>query len=400
MPGERRYSTSLNALRFLAACVIVFAHLGYSPLVGVGAPSAVLHLIEARPMMTSLFFMLSGFLLTEAIYNRPTPFWPFLARRLSRLYPIHVFGFLAMSWVLCVEGTAPVEPSHFLKDAAAWLTLSHGFFPNRAMAYNAPAWAVTSFALGYLVIPSFRKLRNFSTRFLLALLSLLWVFIVAPHLLLLAEFPATFRYAPYDPSTTSLQCTIAIELAHIFPIARLWEILFGATLALLTERAAPGGALVRKLSTDLAVAGLAAVVTVAVVVAWPSNRVFYALTHGLLLPLLALLVVGLWHNRGWVDRLLKHETMQHGGRASILMYFLHYPWFAWVYLGVSRLTGLEPPAVEDSAPLFFTSLILFLLLCVWFQRDYDAFCGHLAAPTLKSDALGSTGSAGLRRQTA
>lgn len=283
MPGERRYSTSLNALRFLAACVIVFAHFGYYPLVEVGAPRAVLHLIDARSIMTSLFFVLSGFLLIEAMHDRPTAYWPFLARRLSRLYPVHVLGFLAMTLVLCVGGAAP-EPSHFLKDAAAWLTLSHGFFPNCAMAYNTPAWAVTSFALGYLVMPFFRKLRNFSTRFLLALLTLLWVFAVAPHLLLLAEFPATFRYAPHDPSTASLQCTNAIVLAHIFPITRLWEILFGATLALLTERAAPGGALVRRLSRDSTVAGLAAAMTVAVVVAWLSNRVFYALTHGLRCP--------------------------------------------------------------------------------------------------------------------
>ena len=399
MPGERRYSSSLNALRFLAAGVIVFAHVGYYPLVEAGAPKAVLHLLEARSMATSLFFVLSGFLLIEVMYHRPTSYWPFLARRLSRLYPIHVFGFLVMVWVVCVGGTAP-EPWRFLKDAAAWLTLSHGFFPGRAMAYNTPAWAVTSFALGYLVMPFFRKLGNLSTGFLLALLTLLWAFILAPHLLLLVEFPATFRYAPYDPSTASLQCTNAIAAMHIFPVTRLWEILFGATLAMLAERASPGGLLVRGLSKDVAAVGLAAVMTVALVVAWPSNKVFYALVNGLLLPLVALLVVGLWHNRGWVDRLLKHETMQQGGRASILMYFLHCPWFAVVCLGVSRLTGLEFPETAFPAPLFFTALIDFVLLCFWFQRDYDAFCAQLAPPAQGRSAPGLTDPTGLRRQTA
>ncbi|MGC9970612.1 MAG: acyltransferase family protein [Bryobacteraceae bacterium] len=399
MPGERRYSSSLNALRFLAACVIVFAHLGYYPLVEAGAPKVLLHLIEARSIITSLFFVLSGFLLIETMRDRPTAYWPFLARRLYRLYPIHVFGFLAMVWVLCVGGTAPA-PSRLLKDAAAWLTLSQGFFPNRAMAYNTPAWAVTSFALGYLVMPFFRKLGDLSTGFLLALLTLLWASVLAPHLLLLAEFPATFRYAPYDPSTASLQCTNAIVHVHIFPVTRLWEILFGATLAMLARRAAPRGLLVRRLSRDSTVAGLAAAMTIAVVVAWPSNRVFYALVNGFLLPLLALLVVGLWHNRGWVERLLKLETLQLGGRASILMYFLHCPWFALVCLGMAKLTGLEFPETAFPAPLFFPALIDFVLLCFWFQRDYDAFCVQLAAPPREGDVPGRRGLARLHRQPA
>jgi len=111
-------------------------------------------------------------------------------------------------------------------------------------------------------------------------------------------------------------------------------------------------------------------------------------------------VVGLWHNRGWVDRLLKHETMQQGGRASILMYFLHCPWFAVVCLGVSRLTGLEFPETAFPAPLFFTALIDFVLLCFWFQRDYDAFCAQLAPPAQGRSAPGLTDPTGLRRQTA
>jgi peptidoglycan/LPS O-acetylase OafA/YrhL len=145
------------------------------------------------------------------------------------------------------------------------------------------------------------------------------------------------------------------------------------------------------------VVGLAAAVSAAAVLAWPYNRVFYALVNGFLLPVLALLVIGLWHNRGRVDRVLKVETLQQGGRASILMYFLHCPWFALIALGMAKLTGLEWPETAFPAPLFFAALIDFVLLCFWFQRDYDAFSRQLAPPTRESGAAGRNG---LRAQTA
>lgn len=373
-----RYSQALNALRFFAAMWIVFAHFGIRPLGTLGMPAAFLDLLQTRSIATSFFFLLSGFLLTQSLYGKKVRIRSFLTRRLTKLYPVHALCFLAMVPTAFI-GLDRIRPEDVAVHSLLWLTMLHGFFPKVQLLYNSPAWAVTSFALGYVAILWTRRWARWGATALLAVMTLLWALDLAPNLWLVTHFRQSFQYSyPGDPTVhIAPALDQATGFIHGFPVLRVIEVMFGSVLALLARRVNPASQSrwwasdSFLLSSFLAAAGLLSFMGGS----FPTR---FLAGHALFLPMLAVLVLGVWFNRGRVERLLSHPALQACGSSSMLIYFGHWP-ICWGIIWLARKWWQGPPDQVVSSPYVFLILLIGSIgPALLLRKPYDKFCGVVA----------------------
>lgn len=152
--GKPRF-VELDALRGLAACVVVLGHYRSVPKIGpVWLDDTLLYspcfiAVCAGPAVV-LFFLLSGFVLSLP-YNRVTPpsYRSFIVKRFFRIYVPYVvalgFAVLGASYFHDIKGnysgwflgqwSRPVDP---------WLVIQHLLFLGQynTMAFNSPIWSL------------------------------------------------------------------------------------------------------------------------------------------------------------------------------------------------------------------------------------------------------------------
>ncbi|GJD57925.1 acyltransferase family protein [Methylobacterium dankookense] len=85
-PRSAGRNLSLDALRGLAALAVVLHHYGFGYEVRVGPHNAAVPLFTAGHFGVELFFILSGFVITETLQRTPT-LGDFIVNRVARLYP-------------------------------------------------------------------------------------------------------------------------------------------------------------------------------------------------------------------------------------------------------------------------------------------------------------------------
>ena len=310
-------------------------------------PPEVARLARWGASTASLFYILSGFILTYAYATRAgglrIPAGEFWRRRLARLYPVALLSHLiALPLVWNVYG--PVE-----RWARAALTATglQAFWPPFSNSFNSPGWSLSFLALGYLLLPwVLRRTAAWSPRRMLAALLVLWAAMLAP-----AAAYALVR--PADPLWGTVLYT--------FPVVRLPEFLFGVVLArLLCARewsrvpswVAPGAA-----------ALLAASLVLTPAVLFPLNHNgLYAPLHGVLLWALAL------GSRGWMPRVLSAGPSRRLGEASLGIYLLHVPLYAWMlWLG----GDVAAWSLGPSAVFYGVYLLLVVVLALGLERVLD-----------------------------
>lgn len=153
--GTRPPLRGLTGLRALAAAHVVLFHtIGDS---GVALPPVGRHVIAHGDMAVSLFFVLSGFVLTYSYADTTLRVirggWrAFLWARLARIYPLYVVGwmfdlprgvelFSRLGWV---KGC--VSASLYLVGLQAW-------HPRTATSWNAPGWSISAEFFFYAAFP-------------------------------------------------------------------------------------------------------------------------------------------------------------------------------------------------------------------------------------------------------
>jgi peptidoglycan/LPS O-acetylase OafA/YrhL len=169
---------AIEGLRGVLAWAVVFSHLVYfSHIYTHGFGALISHL--GRPSVL-IFVIVSGFVITHAIIERPEPYRSYLTRRFMRIFPLFAItsavGYFAcdvqvftlarvpysgtpdFDFVPLVNGIASSNHQNIWLHVLAHLTMLHGaisdgVLPFSAYAFNIPAWSISLEWQFYVIAP-------------------------------------------------------------------------------------------------------------------------------------------------------------------------------------------------------------------------------------------------------
>ncbi|MBZ5653499.1 MAG: acyltransferase [Acidobacteriia bacterium] len=293
---------ALTGIRAFAAWWVVLFHLRSGIVTLIPAARTYLWLVADGDKGVDLFFILSGFVLA---YNyaarfatvRPSAYLKFLCFRLARIYPAHMAALII--WILFAVANLSVkhkavDPRYFgLPTLIANVLLVHGWGIPLRTSWNYPAWSISMEWLAYLHFPCVIAVisRVRSTRLVLASICLLAC--GAPLL-----FDTAYSHYARLLSEFWIGCLLYILYARRRDTNFRWDI--------------------------VALFALPATICLASVVKW------------FVLPVLALTIYSLTHERGITVKVYGSRVARYWGRVSYSLYIVH----AFV---ISALHVLLPP---------------------------------------------------------
>ncbi|KIZ15893.1 acyltransferase family protein [Streptomyces natalensis] len=219
-PPERL--PSLTGLRFVAAFGVYLCHAVFLGLRGrAWIPTELL-----GPLAVSLFFILSGFVLTR--FARPgdtaRAFW---RRRVVKIYPNHLTALVLFMIYFLVIGMA-VQPSGSVLSLVPGILLVHTWLPNYTLigSGNIVSWSLACEVFFYLLFPLLLTLvRKIPPRRLAAaavcMAAAVWTVPVVSYALHGAPLPGFPWPVPRDQ----------LWFAYFLPLCRLPEFVLGIILA-------------------------------------------------------------------------------------------------------------------------------------------------------------------------
>jgi peptidoglycan/LPS O-acetylase OafA/YrhL len=323
---------ALTSIRFLAALTVVLSH--YSELGLMSVPGAFFSFVDGGRPAVSLFFVLSGFILTYtyrdslATGGRKS----FYAARFARIYPVVLFGLMLtvpVTAVLLFTGnTALLLDWYALKNSVyvslalsfvVQLLLLNAWFPFAAInqPWNGPSDSVSCEAFFYALFPLL--LRRFVTMRPAMLCLTFFGFWLGQGLLI------TFIEHALPASRSGF-------LVVGLPLARISEFVLGmcAAIAYQSMRARTTSLHVRAmLLVTLSLAAIAGL-------AWwhPLSPAYF-----LEAPFFAALILGLAMLERPVTGLLNQRWLVRLGEASYSLYLIHVPVAYLAYLAGFRLAN-------------------------------------------------------------
>ncbi|WP_422932112.1 acyltransferase family protein [Singulisphaera sp. PoT] len=346
---------SLAGVRIIAALHIYFFHLKQAndagvltfPLLGsLGAPAA--NLLGRGYVSTGFFFQLSGFLLAYAyldasgrLKTTPREFWK---GRLLRLYPLYAISLLLLIPAPALLPFTAKHPSALetLAGMATSLTLTQAWFPSLALWWNAPAWALSAFAAFYVATPLFAQVTSGLDRrglvvVLMLLVALSWL---PAGLYLLID--------PYGDARSVTSITLGgpwLNALRFDPLTWLPQFLSGLVLGrLFTLRADTGEAPTRPTGRLAPSLGDAVALAIVGYLSLAPSVSYVALRHGLLAPMLLVVIADLASGRGLLARILARPAFGRLSEASFSLFALQMPagvWFCIAFLSSSRGTTAQ-----------------------------------------------------------
>ncbi len=323
---------ALTGLRFAAALGILLFHYG-GPLVA-GGPASLERVRQGGYVWVGLFYLLSGFVLARAY---PAPMGPdarrtFWIARLARLYPAYLLAFV-LSAPFALErwaGHGPAAAGKALVVGLAALLLVQAWFPPVARLWNTPGWSTSVVLAFYAAFPFVAaRLSRLSRRGLLAALAGAWALSLALPLAWLALRPD----GPVADFTWNEP--LWLEALKFHPLARAGEFVAGVALGILERRG--------QLRAPPLAAGAAALAAIALLAL--GGPPYVLLHNGALVPLFALILLGLARADGAVARALGSRWVRPLGDASFALYALQEPLWLWS----RRLLAPDPTAPPSAA---------------------------------------------------
>lgn len=326
---NRPHLAPLTSLRFFAAALVVFEHyFGF----------------RYGHAGVSFFYVLSGFILAYNYGGKvstPSKLWEFFAKRIARLYPIHLltlFAALPVALLIDFRDDLMLAPSAFVAN----VLLLQSFVPVKLVyfGFNSVSWSISDEAFFYAVFPLaglvLCKMRRPAIWLGLGLfwLGLAWLALSWRQLGLPAGYEHWFFY--------------------INPLVRLSEFVAGMAVGLGFGAARPrAGQAIRE------VAALAAAL-LAVLVAYQLPERAVSLTYSLLfvLPSLAVVVV-FARGSGPISRLLSAPLMVLLGEASFALYMTHQLFLRYLLLIFGESLPLKLIALLLATPVAVLTFMLF-----------------------------------------
>ncbi len=335
-PAPTGHLDALTGIRGIAAWLVVFYHLRLS-LTGL-LPAPVIGVLAKGYLAVDMFFMLSGFVIWYNYAGRIRDGGghasaDFLWRRFARVWPLHgaiLAAFMVFALLLAMTGRDTADypwqelPLHVL------LLQNWGFTP--ALAWNHPAWSISTEMAAYLAFPALVPLLARAETSRLSLLLLAGGLIAAQ----------TALYAANGHST------LGADISGLGLWRCLAEFTLGCVMCMLW-----------RLTREVRAAGLicaACLLLVGMLALWfplPETAVVPA---SLFAGLLALA-----HDRGPLARLLGRKLPRYLGEISYSTYLAHFGLFivfklAFVddtlQLGWASLAGFVALLLAVSAALY------------------------------------------------
>jgi peptidoglycan/LPS O-acetylase OafA/YrhL len=315
--SPKRELHALTGLRFFAAFSVVIYHFG-APLVQ-GWPKPFANLASGGCVAVSLFFLLSGFVLSYSYLGREgklrgsqRSFW---VARLARIYPAYLLGFLLAAptnflWTAKVNA-AKVAAVKLAVGGSLVLAMLQAWTPWTAWYWNFPAWSISVEAFFYLSFP-------FLARRLSRLTGVGCLNLMLGSYLLALIAPAIFYFSRHvtGPPDLGDHLQMAIEFN---PLLRLPEFVLGMLLGrlyVIGYRWTPG------MSRTLSYLSTAAIL---LTLTFSSSIPHPLLANGLLAPLFAVLIYALAGGAGFLAKLLSLRPLILLGEASYGIYILQIP---------------------------------------------------------------------------
>ncbi len=329
---RRPILNALTGLRLFLALNIMNYHFGLEQFKN--APAFLKNIAEAGHVGVNLFFVMTGFILSyvylDAKSAKPLNARRFWIARFSRLYPVYVLGLLL--WL-------PFLPQKIQDEKLTGFTifgvllsvpsLTQAWFPGAACQWNCPGWSASTDAFFYLVFPLVAAFLYPRIQFdrpwkIVAWVGGLWLAsLVPPALYLFAEASGEF-VGGYHFWLAALKYN---------PLGRTPEFLIGVVLGKYFLRLLADG----PVSPRWGLAGTVSAGLVLTLLAFSPNLPYPLLHNGLLLPLFAVIVLGLASNHGPLTRLLSFSSLVRLGEASYCLYILHNPIWELLYRGLTAI---------------------------------------------------------------
>jgi peptidoglycan/LPS O-acetylase OafA/YrhL len=308
-PARRSRLDALTGMRALAALNIVFFHFSDPKIFGPFAP-----VVDNGYVSVSFFLLLSGFVLA---YNyreradrglmRARTFW---MARFSRIYPVFLFS-LVMSFLVLGQEWRIRPHGEFAWGIGLTFLLAQGWSPTLCTFWNAPAWTLTTDVFFYALFPWLVTLRRPKTRnrIVWTMLGCWCLSFILPALYMILNPDG-------DPHLDRYSNGWWLRAVKFGPLQHLPSFLFGMALAglndLIPERS--------HLRTKLGVAGFTALY---ILMCFGSHMPYLFMHDGLLMPLYAMIVLGL-AGRNFLTRLFSIYPLIVIGEASYCLYILHF----------------------------------------------------------------------------
>ena len=311
-PSRPHAIHALTGIRFFAAFAVLLFHYGATFLEHSGVPGPIAQFLHNGYLGVSLFFVLSGFILTYAHSNDKIDgrfIADFYVARLSRIYPVYLLALL-VALPLRWDSLSALDAAKVLAMVQSWT------LPQSSAGYTwvMQAWTLSVELFFYLLFPAiFYLVRKCGPKTLVALAAALSVLIVALGL------------SSVVPSSTSSQ--LFGDGAIPIPVLRTAEFLYGIVLCRI-HFLMPG---VRKyMANGLVGIGLTAAIIVCLMFARDVH------TKAVVTVLVGLLILNLSGEHGPVSAFLSGRIVVLLGGASYAVYLLQGPIRAWCELLVKH----------------------------------------------------------------
>lgn len=359
MDKGKRVLPALTGMRFLLGFWVVAYHQAHT-IDGVFSFVAVRSLLHTGYTAVSVFFILSGFVLTynydlEKLNTKAT-IRKFAVARFSRIYPAYFAGIallIPLAIYRLIVGM-PIDSTGGLESLLLNLTLLQAWIPEAALTWNYPGWSLSNEAFFYALLPfigAFFYRLGAKDRRVIAGSSIpvarFTVFAATLWLLAMALPLVTVLLPVYGfgdaPATVSDFGASGVwpQVVRYDPLLRLPEFCMGILLARL-YRAIPEKHWLWNRGAWLYLPGIG----IALAVLMNGERIPYPLIHnGLLAPVYAMAILGLALGGGPLARWLSMPAMIFLGNASYSMYILHAPLYTWLKLLFTRLFELPAEGV-------------------------------------------------------
>ena len=361
--SRRPRLSALAGLRFVAALHIVVHHLADAFARRAVLPAWVTNLVVNGYTSTSLFFILSGFVLAYAYTAREGGFRgarrDFWVGRFARLYPLSLLGHVLVVPLVAYTAAEGVLRAVFV------LTATQAWVPWAAFSYNYVAWSVSVLAFFYLAFPyAVAALTTWSSREVAAGAVVMWIAgLIVPALLMVNGH-----------SRSRGEFWTAVH--HAFPVVRLPEFLFGVFVGTLFLRHGRDHSRYGGVLTAAGAVLLIAILTRDVPALHPL------LHNGLLAPLHGVLLYGVAAGAGALGPVLSSRPMKVLADASLPLFVLHVPMQLWIRKGFLLLGMAEtmPMLVLSFTVYFVGTIAVSIAAWYWFVEPVAEWVRGRLAP--------------------